>query len=556
MIFEYTFYAACLVCVLGMIYKFRSWFSYRIGPPEPGYSAWQRIWHALRAVVRTVFSIRIFRLAFSLVYDVILQAHILRKDPLRWVMHFFIFAGFTALLLMHALEDPISRELFPAYHSTVNPFMFLRNLFGLLVLIGLGLAIYRRRASRTLRRITTRADRIAIALLLVIMASGFLLEGAKIISPSVFASMLRDYSGYAMASEDSDPIKTYWQAHYGVVFAGEDLPETPEMMEQGKFMHVNYCAYCHDRPEWAFVSYPVSRVMQPAAGLLDRVRMDVFLWYVHFLACFIGLALLPFTKFFHVITTPLSLLVNSAGPPTRGENADRLNRRAMELDACTSCGTCSLHCSVAPMFARIENRYILPSERLSVLKKIASGKPMTQGQLQQIVEGGQICTKCYRCTRLCPAGIDLQDIWLAAEEQLAQQGYSPAARWIPDSFVRDLPSAHQKLSSDADLLDGLAAVSVHQEDFSGCLKCKTCTNACPVVDAAEDPLGELDLLPHQMMHALSLGMWDTVLSSRMIWACATCYLCQEHCPQDVRITDIFYGLKNLAHRQANKYPPN
>jgi len=555
-IFTYTFYAACLICLFGIFCKVRPWFSYRIGPQKPSFSVWNRLGYALRAVVRTVFSYRIFRLVFSLIYDVILQAHILRKDPLRWVMHFFIFAGFMALLLLHALEDQVSRELFSAYHSTVNPFMFLRNLFGLLVLIGLGIAIYRRRASRTLKRITTRADRIAIALLLVIMVSGFLLEAAKIISPSVFGTMLRNYSGYSMEAEGSDPIKSYWQAYYGVAFPGEALPETPKIMEQGKDMHVNYCAYCHARPQWAFVSYPASRVMYPAAGFLDSVRMDVILWHVHFLACFIGLALLPFTKFFHVITTPLSLLVNSSGPPAREEAADRLNRRAMELDACTNCGTCSVHCSVAPIFARIENRYIFPSERLSVLKKLAAGNPMTPGQLEQIVEGGQLCTKCYRCTRLCPAGIDLQDIWLAAEAQFAQQGYSPAARWIPDSFVRDLPSAQQKLSSDTDLLNSLAAVAVHQEDFSGCFKCKTCTNACPVVDAADDPLGELDLLPHQMMHALSLGMGDAVLSSRMIWSCATCYLCQEHCPQGVRITDIFYGLKNLAYRQANRYSPN
>jgi heterodisulfide reductase subunit C len=26
----------------------------------------------------------------------------------------------------------------------------------------------------------------------------------------------------------------------------------------------------------------------------------------------------------------------------------------------------------------------------------------------------------------------------------------------------------------------------------------------------------------------------------------TCYQCQEHCPQNVRVTDLLYQLKNLA----------
>ena len=32
----------------------------------------------------------------------------------------------------------------------------------------------------------------------------------------------------------------------------------------------------------------------------------------------------------------------------------------------------------------------------------------------------------------------------------------------------------------------------------------------------------------------------------MIWSCSTCYLCQEHCPNQVELCDIFYGLKNAA----------
>ncbi len=40
----------------------------------------------------------------------------------------------------------------------------------------------------------------------------------------------------------------------------------------------------------------------------------------------------------------------------------------------------------------------------------------------------------------------------------------------------------------------------------------------------------------------------------MLWDCTTCYLCQEHCPQGVKVTDVLYELKNLAYqRLRNEY---
>jgi heterodisulfide reductase subunit C len=36
----------------------------------------------------------------------------------------------------------------------------------------------------------------------------------------------------------------------------------------------------------------------------------------------------------------------------------------------------------------------------------------------------------------------------------------------------------------------------------------------------------------------------------MLWACLGCYQCQDHCPQGVRITDVFYELKNIAIKEV------
>jgi heterodisulfide reductase subunit C len=38
----------------------------------------------------------------------------------------------------------------------------------------------------------------------------------------------------------------------------------------------------------------------------------------------------------------------------------------------------------------------------------------------------------------------------------------------------------------------------------------------------------------------------------MLWECVTCYQCQEHCPQGVKVADILYELKNSAAERVKK----
>jgi len=47
-----------------------------------------------------------------------------------------------------------------------------------------------------------------------------------------------------------------------------------------------------------------------------------------------------------------------------------------------------------------------------------------------------------------------------------------------------------------------------------------------------------------------LGIRDLAFGSGMLWDCTTCYQCQEHCPQGVKVTEVLYELKNLAIKNA------
>jgi heterodisulfide reductase subunit C len=68
----------------------------------------------------------------------------------------------------------------------------------------------------------------------------------------------------------------------------------------------------------------------------------------------------------------------------------------------------------------------------------------------------------------------------------------------------------------------------------------------------EDPKEVVGLLPHEIMHSLALKQKELALGSKMLWDCVTCYECQEHCPQGVRVTDVLYELKNLALRHLKE----
>ncbi len=81
-----------------------------------------------------------------------------------------------------------------------------------------------------------------------------------------------------------------------------------------------------------------------------------------------------------------------------------------------------------------------------------------------------------------------------------------------------------------------------------CFACGTCTASCPVREVTD----RYD--PRKIIHMALLGLRDEVLSSDFVWLCSTCYACQERCPQDVRITELMYAIKNVAVKSGYVNP--
>jgi len=580
MFFDIALYVSLAIFGIGMIYKISNWFRRSIGINSRDITTSKRVSAAVKGILGTVFSGKILILIKVFFVDVILQIKILREDFLRWLMHMLIYGGFMLLLLMHALDGIITEALFSEYASTLNPFMFLRDLFGFMVIVGIGIAIYRRIVMKVPRLKTNPMDSYAIIILAIIMLSGIFLEATKITSHTRYQEMVEEYSD----TDDEEELRTlesFWVQNFDVVSPTVKGPFEEEILAQGAEIHDMSCAACHSRPGSAFTGYAVAKITKPIALGLDGANMPTLLRYLHFLACFVGMAYLPFSKMFHIFASPVSLLVNAVMEKEKSDPANIATRQVMELDACTHCGTCSRRCSVAVAFYKTGNMTILPSEKMVFLKDYISNKDLDEEALRAIQEGAYLCTNCDRCTVVCPVGINLRDLWVNVKEEMIQKKrpvplvlsqlsfYRGIERQYLDSkdYSKPLDGSKKAIAAKCELINrpekiipltpinkefkNKAEISSQATTFTYCYSCENCSTVCPVVENYENPQEVLGLLPHQIMRSLGLGLRDLALGSNMLWDCVTCYQCQEHCPQGVKVTDILYELKNMAIKEAS-----
>ncbi len=523
---------ASAVALVGFSLRVSRWFTRSSFPansaPPPERFSFRALGTALATGCRT------------LVLDIVLLRRTAIRSPYRFVMHSLILSGFLGLLLFHAMDDLITVHLFSGYEPTLDPWRFLRNLFGVMVLAGIAMAVIRRLRSPLLRIVAHRDDWVMPALIAGIVLSGFLVEAASIASPTIFKTMVADYL-YTDHPEDIRALQGFWHETQGGPAPQQSGLITPEDLTLGQELAEDGCFGCHAQTTSAFVSRTMVDTAPSFWSFLGTVKGDMILWYLHVILTLLGLALLPWGKFLHVLTTPANLLarkgvMNSPGPDIRNSTLNQ----GLALDSCTRCGECSLHCSVAPIFSVLKTREILPAEKLTALAGYCSSKGLSESGQLDFAFGSRLCTECLRCTEVCPAGIDLQHMWRTSKKELVDAGQGgPHREMLTDegrARIRTLPPKQQP--------DTCPGLSRRPESFQACIQCSTCTSVCPVVAVSEDPTRDLDLTPHQIMNLLRMGLTDVPLTARMVWSCTTCYKCQEHCPQDVPVADILYELRN------------
>jgi heterodisulfide reductase subunit C len=120
---------------------------------------------------------------------------------------------------------------------------------------------------------------------------------------------------------------------------------------------------------------------------------------------------------------------------------------------------------------------------------------------------------------------------------------------LDPKFVQNMWKGWKKVKFEEELdpqfADKVAAFPGCSNIFD-CLQCGTCTGACPVS-------AYMEYAPRKVIGMIRAGFKGEVLSSYTTWLCASCYSCTVECPKGIKITDVMYGLKQLAIKEG-MYP--
>ena len=314
------------------------------------------------------------------------------RDVYPGIMHGLIFFGFFVLMFGAAFdagEFHITEPLFNWSFLRGNfylGFSFMMDLFGLLVLIGVLMAMFRRYVTKPERLgykgkpDNTADDAIALLLIAGIIVTGFIIESLRI---------------YATGSPS-------WET-------------------------------------WSFVGWTVSRAYVGLDPNIAKI-LHKLTWWTHTFIALSFIAYIPYSRLLHIITTPVNHFLASLKPtgslePIRDfENAESFGvgkleeftwKQIFDSDACTRCGRCQDGCP-----AYLSGKPLSPKKMVQDLKtfwlekapsaikaKVAAAAEATETTGDAVPEKALVgevvdlhelwaCTNCMYCMEHCSASIE------------------------------------------------------------------------------------------------------------------------------------------------------
>ncbi|RLB06563.1 MAG: iron-sulfur-binding reductase [Deltaproteobacteria bacterium] len=321
----------------------------------------------------------------SLITFALGHARILR-DSYPGIMHLFIFWGFAVLFLgtltIFLQEDitlPIWGKAF-LHGGFYLFFSLILDLLGLLAIIGTLMALVRRYIWRPQRLDNKADDAITLALILAILITGFLVEGARLAA-----------------------LQPPW-ARWSPV-------------------------------GWAFVSLLFNSVTPQEAKIIHKV-----FWWLHITLAFIFIGYITYSKLLHIISSALSIFFRNLNPPAAlrpiedmeeaetygvGKLEDFTWVDLLHLDACTRCGRCQEQCPATftdkPLNPKKviqdlkthfweKGRGVIASMRVWGVEEApaASSSSEERAMIGEVVLEDEIwsCTTCGACVEHCPVFIE------------------------------------------------------------------------------------------------------------------------------------------------------
>ena len=321
--------------------------------------------------------------------EVLFQKRV-RSSPLPGLFHGLIFYSFIVLVIttgVVAMDYDFHTTLFRGWTYVI--LSVAAEAAGVFLLIGVGIAAWRRYVSRPKTIETTAGDTIALALLAVIVVTGFLAEGLRI----------------AVAGDEWKALSPVGWA-LGLAFAG--------------------------------VGYR-------AGGILHQV-----FWWTHAVAAFGWIASIPYWKFVHMLALPGNVFFSKLEPrgalqrvdieklmeadeAGKGEfhvgiekTGDFTWKQRLDLAACIGCGRCEEVCP-----ATLAGQPFSPRRLVSESKRLSSGGNGANGGTAIVGNAFDedfiwFCRTCTACMEVCPAAIDHVDTLLEIRRnEVLMQGRVP-----------------------------------------------------------------------------------------------------------------------------------
>lgn len=452
----YLLIPVVLVLILwGIVWRIRKW---TIGQPEPGVGT-------LGSYVARL--LRTGRLA-EWIRTALFQGR-LSRDPFALTMHLAIFWGMVVLFLGTAaatIDQDVAHLIFGGQilrDSLYQLFELVLDLFGVVLLIGLALAGYRRVVQRPARlapptRPVSFWDSFPFLRLLALIAiTGFLVEGLRLAQGFHLEALVQQGSNPASANEPE------WRTHWLDMVRHLD-----KEAQEAQLASIAQGGSVFPAAPWAPVGWLVGKLFQNAS--MESLQLwHRVLWWVHGLLAFMFLVAIPWTKAFHLISSPVNLLLRAerpvgqlpvAAPSGVAQLRDFTWQQLMQMDSCTWCGRCQEVC---------------PGHQCHF--------PLSPRDFVHAVDGLLLRTP----VRLAKAG--LEDPLGAEQSSQATSAGDSSSPGTPTQQTSSTPA-----TATLKPLPKLHGSTIPADVLWSCCTCRACEDICPV--GIEHPRALVDMRRH------------------------------------------------------------
>lgn len=317
-------------------------------------------------------------------FEGILGRRIIKGDLAAGIMHSFIFWGFSILFAGTVLSTVDHYIVHYLKGTLYLIFSLIMELAGLMLVTGVIWALIRRYSNSVVRLEKKREDLIIPVWILLAGITGFMVEGARIAA--------------------QDPTWAKWSFAGGMVSFLFSKATSPEML-YGTF------------------------------------------WWIHALLCLGLIAVIPYTKLFHMIAGPLNMYL--IHDPVRQDTVKKISisqgkdlkdstetysfRERLSFDACMRCGRCSDVCPSTNANEPFSPRDFIQWAGTLPLNTPESFHPLPR--LDDILQKNNNmeenafttekiwhCTTCSVCLEVCPVYISTPDPIIRTRNTVVEEG--------------------------------------------------------------------------------------------------------------------------------------